>query len=149
MGGFAIIEAGYPRFTGDIDLLIDSAAENEALVFQALRILPDKAVDELSPGDVQRFIVVRIADEVVVDLMANSCGIDYAAAIKSIVFRDIDGIRIPFATPELLWRMKQTVREKDIPDRAFLRSLLDLPPQTAESASQPSFFDRLRRWFGK
>ena len=149
VGGFAIIEAGYPRFTGDIDLLIDASSENEALVYQALRILPDKAVDELSPGDVQRFIVVRIADEVVVDLMANACGIDYATAINSIVFREIEGIRIPFATPELLWRMKQTVREKDIPDRAFLRSLLELPPQPAESIRQPSFFDRLRRWFGR
>jgi hypothetical protein len=149
VGGFAIIEAGYPRFTGDIDLLIDASQENETLVYQALRILPDKAVDELSPGDIRRFIVVRIADEVVVDLMANSCGIDYATASKSVIHRHIDGVQIPFASPELLWRMKQTIREKDIPDRAFLRGLLELPPQSDESATQPSFFDRLKRWFGK
>jgi hypothetical protein len=106
-------------------------------------------VDELSPGDVQRFIVVRIADEVVADLMANSCGIDYATASQSIIHRDIEGVQIPFASPELLWRMKQTLREKDIPDRAFLRGLLDLPPHSGESTTQPSLLDRLRRWFGK
>ena len=39
VGGFAIIQAGFPRFTGDIDLLIDPSLENEAKVFQALRIV--------------------------------------------------------------------------------------------------------------
>src|SRR5687768_18459785 len=58
VGGFAIIEAGYPRFTGDIDLLVDASLANEALVFEALRSLPDKAVDQLSPGDIARFVVV-------------------------------------------------------------------------------------------
>ena len=43
-GGFAIIHAGYPRLTGDIDLLVDASLENEAKVFSALETLPDKAV---------------------------------------------------------------------------------------------------------
>ena len=92
---------------------------------------------------------MRVADEVVVDLMANCCGIDYPAAIKEAVFREIDGVRIPFASPELLWKMKQTVREKDIPDRVFLRSLLDLPKDSAEEKKASSFLDRIRRWFGR
>ena len=149
VGGFAIIEAGYPRFTGDIDLLVDPSPENEAVVLEALRILPDKAVNELEAGDIARFIVVRVADEVVVDLMANSCGIDYTAAIRDVVYRDIGGVRIPFASPALLWRMKQTVREKDIPDRAFLRGLLELPNEPRKSSDAATFLDRLRRWFGR
>jgi hypothetical protein len=32
---------------------------------------------------------------------------------------------IPFAKPELLWRMKETTREKDRLDRMFLARLLD------------------------
>ena len=39
-GGFAIVAAGYPRHTSDIDLLIDSSRENEAKVFRALESLP-------------------------------------------------------------------------------------------------------------
>jgi hypothetical protein len=38
VGGFAIIEAGYPRFTSDIDPLVDASLENEALIFEALRL---------------------------------------------------------------------------------------------------------------
>lgn len=41
-GGFAIRASGYIRETGDINLLIDTSLENEALVYKALEILPDK-----------------------------------------------------------------------------------------------------------
>ena len=53
VGGFAIIQAGYARFTDDLDLLVDASLENERRVFEALRCLPDKAVDQLEPGDVE------------------------------------------------------------------------------------------------
>ena len=41
VGGFAVIEAGYARTTGDIDLLVDPAADNAIKVFEALATLPD------------------------------------------------------------------------------------------------------------
>jgi hypothetical protein len=37
---------------------------------------------------------------------------------------EIDGVPIPFANPRLLWRTKDTVRDKDKVDRAFLAALL-------------------------
>ena len=40
IGGYAIIHAGYPRFTGDLDILMDTAPENEAKIYMALRSLP-------------------------------------------------------------------------------------------------------------
>jgi len=36
----------------------------------------------------------------------------------------IEGVSIPFASARLLLQMKQTVREKDIPDRIFLEEKL-------------------------
>lgn len=122
IGGFAINAAGYDRMTSDVDLLIDVSPENEQRVFRALESLPDKAVLELKPGEVAQYTVVRVGDEIVVDLMKSACGIDYAEAAKEIAFREVDGVRIPFASPRLLWRMKApTKREKDIPDLLFLR----------------------------
>ncbi len=152
VGGFAIIEAGFLRLTTDVDLLIDASLENEARVFEALRSLPDKAVNELDAGDVERFTVVRVGDEILIDLMKNSCGVTYAEAIKDVVYRDLDGVKAPFASPGMLWRMKQTYREKDIPDRLFLRRLLaeqgitveEKPPQT-----QHGLREWLKRSFGK
>ncbi len=122
VGGFAVISAGYPRSTVDLDLVVATDLENEARVYQALATLPDKAVRELEPGEVSRYTVVRICDEIVVDLMASASGIDYAEAVQDVVAREIDGVRIPFASPRMLWRMKKdTHREKDAPDLVFLR----------------------------
>jgi hypothetical protein len=58
----------------NIDLLIDEAPENVARVREALRILEDKAVDDVADDDVARYSVVRVADEIVVDQMARACG---------------------------------------------------------------------------
>lgn len=122
VGGFAIITSGYPRSTMDIDFVIDTSLENEKLVYEALEILPDQAVKELAPGEVSQYRVVRIGDEICVDLMASASGIDYAEAIEDSIIRTIDGVPIPFASPRLLWRMKEkTYREKDAPDLLFLK----------------------------
>ena len=125
-GGFAIRVAGYLRHTGDIDLLVDASLENEAKVFSALACLPDKAVLDLDPGDVAKYRVCRVADEVLVDLMASASGIEYAEAACDIAVREVDGVPIPFASPLLLWRMKRhTHREKDRPDLLFLSQLFE------------------------
>lgn len=127
IGGMAVIQAGFVRGTGDIDLLIESSPENRRKVQDALMSLPDQAVRELLPDDLENYMVVRVADEIVVDLMQLACGINYAEACKDIVYVDFKGTRIPFAKPELLLRMKQTLRDKDRLDRLFLQQLIPTP----------------------
>ncbi len=106
----------------DVDLLVAADTENEAKVFSALSTLPDNAVRELQPGELQQYNVIRVGDEIVVDLMRSAGGIDYEEAAKDIFVREVDGVPIPFASPRLLWRMKAvTHREKDRPDLVFLR----------------------------
>lgn len=124
IGGMAMIQAGFVRSTEDIDLLIDSSAENQSAVRRALEILPDKAVRELRDGDLERYVVVRVADEIVVDLLLSAGGITYAEASAESIIVDVGGVWIPFASPSLLLRMKQTGREKDALDLLFLRELL-------------------------
>ena len=60
--------AGDGNEIAHIDLLIDTDPDNEASIFKALEYLPDKASRELIPGDVKKYVVVRVADEIVVDL---------------------------------------------------------------------------------
>ena len=124
IGGMAMIRAGFVRGTEDIDLLIEGSAENQAAVRKALEILPDKAVGELREGDLERYVVVRVADEIVVDLLLSAGGVAYAEALTETIIADVEGVPIPFASPRLLLRMKQTGREKDALDLLFLRELL-------------------------
>src|SRR5580658_3060924 len=68
VGGFAMMAANYLRETMDIDLVVATDIENEAKVFSALSTLPDNAVRELQQGELQKYNVVRVGDEIVVDL---------------------------------------------------------------------------------
>jgi predicted nucleotidyltransferase len=124
IGGFAVVAHGGARTTKDIDLLVDASSENVALVKQALRILEDHAVDQVATTDVAHYTVVRVADEVVVDLMALACGIDYETASKDATSITIDGVAIRVASPGTLIRTKNTVRPSDAADRRYLEELI-------------------------
>ena len=124
IGGFAIILNGYTRTTGDVDLLVDSTIENVDRIKQALLYLPDKAIAEVNAEEVAQYSVVRVADEILIDLMHKACEVTYAKAKDYIAYRDIEGTKIPFLKPELLIQTKLTVRAKDAPDRMFLEYLL-------------------------
>lgn len=129
VGGFAVIQHGFLRTTGDIDLLIDDSPENQLRTKAALEVLPDKAVRELGEDDLRNYLVVRVCDEVVVDLMMRACGISYSEAESEIERITLDGVPIPFASARLLLRTKQTYRERDAEDRLFLeRKLAGLEP---------------------
>jgi hypothetical protein len=132
LGGMAVIQAGFVRATNDIDLLIDTSPENQERVRRALMALPDGAVRDLEPDDLDRYVVVRVADEFVVDLMKSACGIDYAEASRLVDLVRIQGVSIPFASPRLLWRTKQTLRDKDKVDLAFLARLLESRGEKAD-----------------
>ena len=122
VGGFAIRSVGYIRNTMHLDLVTATDPDNEAKVFEALRTLPDRAVDELDPGDVAKYTVVRVNDEINVNLMGSASGIGYEEAAGEIVVRKIGDVEVPFASPRLLYRMKKsTHREKDAADLLFLR----------------------------
>ena len=156
VGGFAIIQAGFPRLTEDIDLLIEAGEPNEKVVLEVLAKLPDAAAALVTPGEVAKYGVVRIGDEVMVDLMKSACGVTYADAIRDAVRRDLEGVRIPFASKASLWKMKQTVRAKDIPDRLFLVKALaeegiplDPPLEVREDDIEvPAWIKSVLRWLG-
>jgi len=125
VGGMAVIHHGLLRATEDIDLLLERSRDNQAKVFTALEILSDKAVRQIKETDLDQYTVVRVADEIVVDLMLSACGVSYDDAVDQIEFRTIDGVTIPFPSARQLLRMKQTYRDKDVIDRRFLEDKLE------------------------
>jgi hypothetical protein len=125
IGGFAVIAHGGARTTKDIDLLIDAGPENVARVREALQILEDKAVNDVADEDMARYSVVRVADEIVVDLMARACGVDYADASRDAVVILFADVPVPVASPRTLMRTKNTLRPSDAADRQFLQVLID------------------------
>jgi len=124
IGGFAINRLGLVRATEDIDLLIARDRANQELVKRAFEILPDRAIRELGEEDIAEWVVVRVNDDITVDLMTEACGVRFEDAMGGIETEVVDGVPIPFAGPGLLLRMKQGMREKDRADRSFLENLM-------------------------
>ena len=124
IGGFAVVAHGAGRLTKDIDLLIDDDPANVSRVKRALAVLADNAAAEVADDDVAKHVVVRVVDEVIVDLMARACGVGYTEAITDAETLEREGVAIPVASPATLIRMKDTVRPQDALDRAFLEGIL-------------------------
>lgn len=125
IGGFAMILHGSVRGTKDVDFLVDASIDNMRLVKRALAVLEDNAAAEVQDDDVKKYQVVRIADEIVVDLLGQACGIQFADILPGDVeTMPVEGVKIPVASKALLIRTKDTFRETDKSDVQYLRARL-------------------------
>lgn len=119
-----MIAHGATRFTKDIDLLVDDEPDNIARVKRGLAVLADDAGAEVAEHDVRDHVVVRVADEIVVDLMGKACGLSYTDAMADVERIDLGGVMVPVASPAALIRMKNTYRPQDRIDREYLEALI-------------------------
>ena len=124
IGGFALIAHGGARTTKDIDLLVDPSPENIARTKRALAVLEDNAAAELADDDVARYAVCRVADEVIVDLLARACSVTYEQAQADMEWIELEGVRIPVVSKRTLLATKETVRPQDAADRQLLEWLI-------------------------
>lgn len=123
IGGFAMNYYGLPRATEDVDFLVDPSDTNIAKIKKALSFLPDNAVREVAFDDVQKYDVVRIADEITIVLLKKACDITYENA--GIEYFEFNGVEIPIADIQTMMKTKMGVRPKDIEDLSFLKSILE------------------------
>lgn len=123
IGGFAVNYYGFPRATEDIDLLVDPSEDNISKIKNALSFLPDNAVKEVALDDVEKYTVVRVADEVVIDLLKSACDITYEKA--GVEYFEFKGIRIPIADISTMIQTKQGIRPRDKEDLLFLMSIVE------------------------
>ncbi len=134
VGGHACILHGHVRTTEDVDILVEDSTENFERVIAALSELEDHAAAELTPQDIAENVVVKIADEVEVDVSRQAWQVRYAEAIATAEAITIEGVRVPFLSLEMLIKSKTTYREQDRADLVRLRDLLELKRQRGDAA---------------
>jgi predicted nucleotidyltransferase len=122
VGGHAVILHGLIRTTEDVDILIEPTEDNATRVLAALSKLEDGAAKQLTPRDLLES-VVKIADDVQVDVSVHAWKVSFADAIGSALEVTIDGVRIPYVSLDSLIVSKETYREKDQIDLMNLRRL--------------------------
>lgn len=69
--------------------------------------------------------MVRIADEIVIDLLEKAGDVSFEQTRRHIVYDTIKGVPIPYLDIELLLMTKQGIRPKDIEDKRFLEKVLE------------------------
>jgi hypothetical protein len=122
-GAQACILHGLVRTTEDVDILVEPTEENCQRVISGLAKLADGAARELTPTDVLENVVVKIADEVEVDVSTRAWKVSYRDAIDSARETTIEGIKVRFLSLDSLIASKETYREQDAVDRLRLLEL--------------------------
>ena len=122
-GAQACILHGLVRTTEDVDILVEPTEENCQRVIEGLSKLADGAACELTPKDILENVVVKIADEVEVDVSTRAWRVTYADAIGTAREAVVEGVRIPFLSLDSLIASKETYREQDASDRLRLLEL--------------------------
>jgi hypothetical protein len=114
---------GYIRATLDVDILVPEDFKNHQLIIAALSELRDGFAAELIPQDFVDNIVVKIADEVEVDVSTRAWKVTYDEAQKSALRRTIEDLEVPYVDLPTLIKSKSTHREQDKVDVERLRAI--------------------------
>lgn len=122
-GAHACILHGLVRTTEDVDILIEPSEANCQCVINGLSGMQDGAARELVPADLIENVVVKVADEVEVDVSTKAWKVTYCTAAPTAELACIDGIRIPYLGLDQLIASKETYREQDGIDRMRLLAL--------------------------
>lgn len=129
-GAQACILHGLVRTTEDVDILVEASEENCERIIDGLAHLEDGTARELTTKDILENVVVKVADDVEVDVSTpHAWKVTYADAIDSARETNLEGVRVPFLSLDSLIAGKETYREKDAWDRT---RLLELKKRKAE-----------------
>jgi predicted nucleotidyltransferase len=139
VGGFAVSARAEPRFTRDVDIAVavDDDAGAEALV-RALLSAGYRMLASIEHDTSGRLATVRLGcpvgsdEDVVVDLLFASSGIEPEIARAAEVIEIIPGLALPIATTGHLIALKLLARDDEArpQDLADLRALLSVASPT-------------------
>jgi hypothetical protein len=118
VGGYAVALHGYPRYTKDLDVWVESTTENAARMIKALQQFGFGSLD-LKESD------FTTSDQVVqlgyppnrIDILTSLSGVQFSECYPSRVTEEIDGISVSFIDLENLKKNKKaTGRHQDLAD---------------------------------
>jgi hypothetical protein len=125
VGGHAVAFHGHPRYTGDVDFLIDTSPENAALVAAAVG---DFGFDGLGLKEAD----FRGTETIIqlgrapnrIDLLTSAAAISFEEAWKTRVEARLDGLPVWVISKDLLVQNKLAAgRPQDLADAAKLREI--------------------------
>jgi hypothetical protein len=126
VGGFAVIMHGLSRMTEDIDFFIEDSPENVERIKSALKSLyNDPSIDEIRLEDVKQYAVIRYGtpEDFYIDLIGKIGEemFSFKDVEKDAETFEIDNLQIPICGLNMLIKMKETMRNRNMRDLRFLK----------------------------
>ncbi|NML65465.1 nucleotidyltransferase family protein [Hymenobacter sp. RP-2-7] len=124
VGGYAVIAHGFPRTTGDIDLLVNPTVENARRVVEALKTygFTSGEFEEADFTTVPNFLSFSRAD-LWIDLLTEVQGVSFAECATNALVLEMEAIPVRYINLGALRKAKAaTARPQDLLD------LENLPP---------------------
>ena len=126
VGAYALAAHGYPRSTGDIDILVRPSQENAEKVYRVIlnfgAPIHDLTQDDLTKEGI--IFQIGVAPRRI-DFLTRISGVNYHEAEKDKVCIDVDGMPLPFISLETLIKNKEaSARPKDLEDVKKLKKHL-------------------------
>ena len=118
VGGYAVALHGYPRYTKDLEIWVESTSDNAARIIKALQQFGFGSL-ELKESD------FTTPDQVVqlgyppnrIDILTSLSGVEFFECYASRVTEEIDGVPVSFIDLENLKKNKKaTGRHQDLAD---------------------------------
>jgi len=123
VGAHALAAHGQPRFTGDLDVLVEATSSNAKKVIEVLRAFGFASL-KISERDLDHSgMVVRLGQPPVgIDILTSITGVSFAVAWKNRVRTVLGGVRVAVLSPADFIRNKRAAgRPKDLLDVALLK----------------------------
>lgn len=131
IGGVAVVLHGMGRLTRDIDIFVKMVPENIDRLRKALHmVFEDPSIEEITLEELRKYPVIRYGtpNGFCMDIMAR---LGEVATFENLEYEimDYQGTKIKIGTPEALYKLKKdTIRNKDKMDAAFLKELIETRP---------------------
>ena len=118
IGGLAMAEHGHPRYTKDMDLLIQNTPENAERVMRAMRDFGFGEIGITARDFTQPDVVIQLGYEPVrIDLITSIPGVDWEEVEAGLLERELAGVRVPvIGRRELVKAKRATGRPEDMAD---------------------------------
>ena len=122
VGALALAFHGYPRYTGDVDILIRQEQANAERVVAALVAFGFGSVGVTAEDLMAERAVIQLGyPPVRIDLLTSVSGVSFEDVWRGRVAGDFDGVPVHYiGRPELLRNKQAAGRPKDLGDAAEL-----------------------------
>jgi predicted nucleotidyltransferase len=123
VGGYAVAYHGYPRYTGDLDVFVESSSENAARLIGVYGEFGFNIADMRPEMFTTPENVVRIGHEPVrLEVLTSISGVTFAEAYVGRIEVRLEDLVVPFISyPDLIMNKKSTGRRKDLVDAEELQ----------------------------